>query len=88
MNTRWQKNTAPHAIGDKMFLGKWWVGAAYYDGARGRDDPKKYVAVSMLPGVKRSLGYYMTIEDAKTRVESATEYWLDNIDSRDADKDS
>ena len=62
-----------------LVVGKWTVGNVYYDGSRNKDDPKKYIATSSLPGLKKVLDYFDDEEQAKQRVEKATRYWLSKL---------
>lgn len=77
---KWVVDDRQYMSGSRCYLGKWEVGASHYDGCRSKDDPKKYLASCMLPGIKSNLDSYETEEEAKARVERAVNHWLNNIE--------
>jgi hypothetical protein len=78
-NTRWVPDTRIFRTGDEIFYsGKWPVGSVGYESlGKGRND--NYAARSALPGLKPTLAYFKTVEEAKKKVETAAKYWLDHI---------
>jgi hypothetical protein len=74
---KWEQDTRPYSSGVILFLGKWKVGGAYYNSCRSKDDPNKYEAKCYLPGIKDTLDYYTTEDEAKKRVEEAVKHWID-----------
>ena len=59
-----------------LFLGKNRVGVVHYDGFTSQKDPKKFKAVSNLPGVPEYLGHFEFEIDAKRVLEIRTELWI------------
>lgn len=74
---QWKKTPGRYAYGDDLYLGRWKVGSAGYDGTQSKGSPEKYFAQSRLPGLKAHLGNFDTLEGAKTKVEYATQMWIE-----------
>ena len=79
----WKNDTRPYSSGENLYLGKWLVGGYHFDSARSRDDPNKYVATCRLPGIKDSLGYFKTGDEAKVKAEFAVTLWLSKVPADD-----
>ena len=75
----WVQDDRQYMCGSRLYLGKWEVGGAHYDGCVSKDDPEKYISTCILPGIKKSLGRYTNEEDAKARTERAVNIWLEEI---------
>lgn len=61
---------------EDLYLGKWRVASAAFNGMRHKDDPKAHTATCLLPGIKEDLGSYATLPEAQARAESAVRHWL------------
>jgi len=72
----WKKNTGEHAIGEHFYVGRWKTGGCHYDAFRSKQDHNKWQAMTVLPGLKRSLGHFSSEEEAKAIVEKAVKHWL------------
>ena len=77
---RWVEDTAPYANGEEIcYVGKWRVGTVSWEsGSRVGLELKNEGACSLLPGLKKRIGYYSTREEAKAQVEKAAAYWFLN----------
>jgi len=76
---KWETNTRKYGSGEWARVGKWVVGAYYWDAGRSTRDDKAYRATCYLPGIKDDLGNYETVEQAKARVQSAIKHWFQAI---------
>lgn len=76
MQLRWEQNTAQYATGEILYLGKWKVGTAFYDGGVSKGQPDKYKATCLLPGMKPVLGHFATEAYAKEAAERAVTHWM------------
>jgi len=72
----WKPGIRQYGSGEILYVGKWPVGSVSYSANVPREDPKKYVACSRLPGLKSDLGHFEKLQDAKLKVEAATAYWF------------
>ena len=77
----WKKDTRRFASGEILYLGRWAVGTAEYDGCRSKSDPCKWKATCALPGMKAYLGHFDTDTGAKEATEIAVRHWLDGLSS-------
>ena len=77
----WKCDTRQYTSGSILYLGKWAVGGAHYDGTSSRDDPKKYRATCRLPGIKGGIGHFATEAEAREAAEGAVKYWLRGLPS-------
>lgn len=80
MTIIWKQNKAQYCCGEIAFVGKWRVGTAAYDSCRGRNEPNKYEAICILPGIKRDLGHFETEQQAKQVVEEAINHWFKGLE--------
>ena len=78
---KWERQTGQYQSGEDFKLGTVTVGAAFYSGTRGRDDPKKFAVRIYLPGIKQPEDHYETIERAKLRLERMVETWFGWVQS-------
>ena len=78
-NIQWRRAIGQYSTGSVCYLGKWTVGAAFYDAGRSRHEAKKHQARVTLPGIKLVQGYYHTEEEARAQVEKIVRYWLDRL---------
>lgn len=76
MKFEWKRDTREYSSGEILYLGRWNVGSAFYDGGKSKDDPKKQIATCSLPGIKRNLGSFEKEKEAKDRVENAVKHWI------------
>jgi hypothetical protein len=79
MKMEWKIDIGQYTSGELLFLGKWNVGKIHYDSCRPRNDPLKYAAKCMLPGIKSVLGHFETEAEAKDSVERAVTLWLSKL---------
>jgi len=77
---RWIKDTAKYASGEILFLGKWGVGGYQWDSCRSKGDPNVYVGTCKLPGVRAMVGKFITVDEAKVKVENVVRFWLSRIE--------
>ena len=77
----WKNDTGKYSCGELLFLGPWKVGGCHYDSTRNRDDPAKYAATCLLPGIKSVLGHFETREKAAEVAEKAVTHWLGKLPS-------
>ena len=78
---KWKVNTSAYTVGELLFLGTWNVGGAYYDGTTSKSEQFKYAATCELPGIKKVLGHFNSIEEAKKATERAVAHWLSKLSS-------
>ena len=81
MKITWKINKAQYCCGELAFVGKWRVGSASLDSCRERNDPKKYEASCLLPGIKHELGHFLTEQEAKDVVEKAINHWIKGLET-------
>lgn len=77
-NLEWKQAEGKYETGKNCYLGKWHVGSAFYDGSTSRGNPNKYRATCTLPGIKNTLGHFLTEEEAKQIVIKVVGYWINN----------
>ena len=75
IDMEWKESTAKYTTGENLFLGRWKVASAYYDGTSANSE-NKWAAACALPGIKDRLGHFDTIETAKKTAEEAVVFWL------------
>lgn len=73
MNLKWDNFPGQE---NSLFLGKWKVGGVYYSGLVSKDDPRKYKAYCLLPGIKEVIGHFKTEQEAMQRLERAANWWV------------
>lgn len=76
MEMKWDRQTGQYQHGEWLRVGKVIVGSVFYSGTRGRDDPRKYAVNIMLPGIKPPTDHYVTIDEAKARLEHMVATWF------------
>lgn len=78
MRGKWERQTGKHESGENYRIGPVIVGAVSYNGMRSKDDPKAHKAYVTLPGIHLKTGTdtFVTIEEAKRRVESVVDVWF------------
>lgn len=74
----WEDDERIFHNGEVLRVGKWVVGEVCYE-SRTKVEMNKYAAKSMLPGLKKYLDYYKTIDEAKDRVERSTRRWFSDL---------
>jgi hypothetical protein len=72
----WRHWSGQYTDREDLYLGKWKVGSAFFNGTRPKDDPLTHSSTCHLPGLKEDLGHYATLSEAQVRVESAVRHWL------------
>lgn len=77
MKLEWKTATGKYESGQNLFMGRVKVGTAHYSGMRSKGDPLAHACSCVLPGLKPINDRYVTIEEAKARVELAVEAWLE-----------
>ena len=77
----WKNDNGKYSCGEILFLGPWKVGGCHYDSTRNRNDPAKYAATCLLPGIKSLLGHFETKEKAAEVAEKAVAHWLGKLPS-------
>ena len=81
LTMEWKQDNGKYSCGEILFLGPWKVGECHYDSTRNRNDPKKYAATCLLPGIKSLLGHFETREKAAEVAEKAVAHWLGKLPS-------
>lgn len=76
MQIEWEVDKSRYASGERARLGKWEIGGVYYDSCTSQGDGKKWRALCSLPQIKPILGNFVTVEEAKERVEKAVAHWV------------
>lgn len=76
MEIEWEPQTGKYQRGEWARVGKVIVGSAYYSGMSGRDDLRKYACACDLPGIKQPSEHYVTIGEAKARLERMVRTWF------------
>lgn len=74
----WENDTRIFRNGQVLRVGEWVVGEVCHE-TRPKGENNNYAAKSYLPGLKETLDYYETIDQAKNRVESATKKWISKL---------
>lgn len=75
-NFKWEQQTGKHQTGEWLRVGRVVIGSAFYSGTGPRDDPRKYKADCLLPGIKQPPEGFETLEAAKERLERMARAWL------------
>lgn len=74
LKIEWKRQTVQYSNGWNAFCGKFRIASTSW---RGDDLP--YAAYCQLPGIKNQLGYFKTEEEARERVQTAVNHWINNI---------
>lgn len=62
-----------------LHIGAWQVGQCYYSGSTSKDNPKKWVVKTYLPGLKADQGHFSTDAEAKVRLIQVTKHWFEKL---------
>ena len=76
---KWEKATSNHSPRMNLFAGKWLVGSVYWDSLTSSTNLDKYVARTVLPGLKSSQGHFRSQEKAQEKLEKAVVYWIERL---------
>lgn len=72
----WSKDVRPHASGEIGSIGCVACFSVYYCGSAPRGESKRYRISCLLPAVKKELGSYSTIDEAKKTANEIAAAWL------------
>jgi hypothetical protein len=67
----WQAGVGMYKGERQLFLGKWKIGAVFYDGVN-----SQIAVTTTLPGLKSRLGHFSNEEQAKEKLVAVAKYWL------------
>lgn len=67
--------------GWRLYAGRWLVGSVYYGIGTRKGIDEVWVAACRLPGIKETLGKFVTVNEAKAKVEKGVGVWFAHLGS-------
>lgn len=74
----WVSQESKYTSSNDLYLGKWKIGSVYYTGSQPKNSPQ-IIAICLLPGIKKELGYFKNEDDAIKKIHYAVDYWLERL---------
>lgn len=73
----WKKSKGTYVNGEDYYLGRFKVGGWHYDGLRDKDATDRHLVSCSLPGLRKTLGWHRSPEDARKFLEKAVKAWIE-----------